>query len=480
MFDELTKNLLLPYNPWWVGDTRWQGELPEYRRPIVREVLSDIDQIKQVVSITGPRRVGKSTAVRQVIFDLIVHRGIAPDRVLYFSFDDPAVFASEVQQREIFDRLVNPAVKDRQLRYYFLDEIQRLPNWELFIKKYYDLKYPIRFVISGSASSPIFRKSQESLLGRIQDRHLLPFSFREFCEYRLRDKPAFVQILSHHGSVRPYLLNADGPGVVEWAKRFERDIAEYQGLIHQAVIDYCREGGFPEVWELPDAVRKIEYLMEQQVRKVLYEDLMSLTLYRKPENVLRFFVYLLSCPGIEINITKIASEAGVDKRVIAENLPRLEKTDLILRVPKFSHKPLRVRQGNIKCYPIDMALRNAVLKNWNPPDEASMGVYAENLVIRELMGWREKIEVAYYRDRDQEVDFVLTHGGNKYLPIEVKHRRAHHETPGLDHFVKKFRVKFGVVLTRDMECAMERYLYLPLRYFLLAGCETESDRIVSS
>ena len=43
--------------------------------------------------------------------------------------------------------------------------------------------------------------------------------------------------------------------------------------------------------------------MEQQVRKVLYEDLMTLAQYRKPENVLRFFVYLLANPGVEINTT---------------------------------------------------------------------------------------------------------------------------------------------------------------------------------
>lgn len=75
------------------------------------------------------------------------------------------------------------------LTYLFLDEIQRLDRWELYIKKYYDLKYPVRFVLSGSASSPIFKKSRESLLGRVKDYHLPPFSFREFLLCRWRDRP---------------------------------------------------------------------------------------------------------------------------------------------------------------------------------------------------------------------------------------------------------------------------------------------------
>src|SRR5204863_6571488 len=137
--------------------------------------------------------------------------------------------------------------------------------------------------------------------------------------------------------------------------------------------------------------------------KVLYEDLMTLTKYRKPENVLRFFLFLLGHPGIEINTAKVSQQTGIERRVIDENLPRLEMTDMIVRIAKFSHQPHRVRQGNFKCYPIDMALRNAVLRQWSPPDQTTMGYLAENMVLRQLSSWPEKIEITYYREK-KEVD----------------------------------------------------------------------------
>jgi hypothetical protein len=459
--------ILVPYNPWWTQENSWKEELPEYRRPIVGQVLDDLSQIGQAISITGPRRVGKSTAVKHVIQILLEERQIAPQHILYFSFDDPEVVASEKLQHEIFDRLMDRVVKGGPKYYFFLDEIQRLPRWELFIKKYYDLKYPVRFVISGSASSPIFRSSQESLLGRIKDRHLLPFSFREFCQFKLRENEAFSEILSQYSPLRQVLLEGDGRQAAETVNRLALQLFDFEHTIDQAVLEYCRDGGFPEVWPLIDPVRKIEYLMEQQVRKVLYEDLMMLTKYRKPENILRFFVYLLSHPGMEINIKKISSEAGVEQRIIADNLPRLEMTDLILRIQKFSHQPLRVRQGNIKCYPVDVALRNAVLKNWQSPDAQMMGFYAENLVMREVMTWHERIEVSYYREKDKEVDFIFTYGGNQYLPIEVKYRKKSQQVSMLGHFCKKYKTRLGIVVTRDKECKMEDYLYLPLHLFLL-------------
>jgi uncharacterized protein len=467
--------LLSIYNPWWErphGD--WRSDLPDYRRSIVDAVLSDIAELPQIISITGPRRVGKTTALRQIICTLIDEQAVRPDNILYFSFDDPEVFSSENLQRVIFDRLIEYMEIDANKaapRYFFLDEIQRLPKWELYLKKYYDLKFPIRFIVSGSASSHIFRSSQESLLGRIKDRHLLPFGFREFCLYRLQ-KTGFPDELRKYDGLRTLLMAGDGQSIVEQIRRLEHDLTPYQEKIREAVVAYCREGGFPEVWQLTSPLRKIEYLMEQQVRKVLYEDLMALTQYRKPENVLRFFVYLLAHPGMEINMASVAGEVGVERRVVEDNLPRLVLTDLILLIRKFTHKPLRVRQGNIKCYPLDLALRNAVLKTWDDftADPNMMGLYAENMVAHEICRWSEAIEVTYYREKQQEVDFVVTHGGNRYLPIEVKYRKNTDAAAGLKHFMRKFNVDFGVVIIRERECRFERgIVYLPLRYFLLTN-----------
>jgi predicted AAA+ superfamily ATPase len=473
MDDQRLAAMLAPYNPWWAGDetlVAWEKTVPDYRRPVVGEVLGDLRDLPQMISLTGPRRVGKTTALMHVIGHLMRQQGVSPDRILYFSFDDPEVHASEEVQRVVFDRIVERIRAAGQTSYAFLDEIQKLPRWELFLKKYYDLKAPIRFVISGSASSPIFRSSQESLLGRIKDRHLLPFSFREYCQFHLRDRPEFAQILESHRQLRPALLGGDAIGAVGCVNQLATALAPFKAEINAAVVDYCREGGFPEVWQLPNSMRKIEYLMEQQVHKVLYEDLMMLTRYRKPENVLRFFVYLLAHPGQEINMKKVADESGVERRVIEENLPRLEMTDLIIRIQRFSHQPLRVRHGNIKCYPADMALRNAVLKTWEALDETTMGLYAENLVVRELIGWPEKIEVSYFREKDREIDFVVTHGGNRYLPVEVKYSERDEDFGALKTFKSRYAVDLGVVITRQQSAKFENGLvFIPLRFFLLVS-----------
>ncbi len=113
--DDKLRVILSPYNPWW--DTVkgiWREDIPLYRRTIVERVISDIEELPQIVSVTGPRRVGKTTALRQVICHLLDNKSIAPERVLYFSFDDPEIFVSSELQREIFDRLVACSIRKRK------------------------------------------------------------------------------------------------------------------------------------------------------------------------------------------------------------------------------------------------------------------------------------------------------------------------------------------------------------------------------
>jgi predicted AAA+ superfamily ATPase len=92
-----------------------------------------------------------------------------------------------------------------------------------------------------------------------------------------------------------------------------------------------------------------------------------------------------------------------------------------------------------------------------------MGIYAEKLVAHEVNKWPEAIETFYYRKKQQEVAFVVTQVGNRYLPMEVKYRKSSDNATGLKHFMKKFGLDFGVVITRERECRFDKGIfYLPL------------------
>lgn len=476
------EKLLAPYNPW-LGDPNALDPVPVFERPVLEMIKRDLKTQRQILQITGPRRVGKTTLVRQLIRRLLKD-GRPPDQLVYYSLDDPSLLLSGIDRGRFIEALMLE-LRSRskgQKVCLFLDEVQRLEGWELYLKKYYDLQYPIRFVISGSASSPIFKRSRESLMGRVKDYHVLPFSFREFSMYRLQSRPDLLGQIEEQRSAGASLMGmlAGGLRHLDLEKVTIQPLSDiaWQALTG-LFAEYIRDGGFPEVWDMPTWEQKIEYLYDNQVKRVIFEDLVLAAEFRKPEQLKRFYVSLLERPGQEANFNTIAGETGVGLQQVQKYLPLLEMTDLVTHIEKFRKSALRVRRGNVKFYLVDLALRNAVLRLRDDvlSDAQTMGLYAENLVFNALRKWPGLLSIDFYREKDGEVDFVAQTKPNRYLPIEVKYRDSIQQADllGLWAFKKKFRAVGPFVVTKRKDDfgwigTVEegtRCFSLPLIHFLL-------------
>ncbi len=415
--------ILQPYNPWWADVSTAFTGLPEFRRDVFDALYADVRSLPQMVSVTGPRRVGKSTLLQQCIQQLIAD---APDpaaqarRIVYFSMQDPGLELPGFNQDRFFNELMAAATEAARagITYLFLDEIQRFPRWELYLKKFYDLKTPVRFVVSGSASTPIFRKSRESLLGRVKDFHVLPFSFREW------------EVVQRHYSASKEArelgrwLGLQPPS--EFVAGLQLLISEIEDHSDQAgdVQDFLFEGGFPEVWALPTLLAKQEYLYQNQVERVIFEDLLIAAEFRKPEMLRRFYLGLLKDPGRESNLSQVSKELGMVRSTIDSYFPLLEATDLVWRLHKHTSTKATPKAGNFKTYLVDLAVRNAVMKlsqEQMVTDATLMGAYAENVVANHLRRWPGLVELGYWRRNNDEIDFIVDLGHTR-IGVEVKYR----------------------------------------------------------
>ncbi|MBI5747343.1 MAG: ATP-binding protein [Nitrospirae bacterium] len=471
------KELLVPYNPWWENLDGAFERLPSFHRPIFEDIYRGLKETPQIISITGPRRVGKSTIIRQTVKRLI-GEGIKPDHIIYYSMDDPALFRSEVDHDKFFDSLMDEARKKagKGPIYVFLDEIQRFERWELFLKKYYDLHYPVRFAISGSASSPIFKKSRESLLGRIKDYHILPFSFREFLLFHNREDPSLINQFNEIYKTGEAVMGmfTRHPEYADLQKVAISPISpELRQNIEKHLVKFLIEGGFPEVWILPDWETKQSYLFDNQVEKVISEDLVLAVELRKPELLKRFYVSLLENPGREINFQQLSQNLGINRASIDKYFPLLEMTDLIHHAEKFTKSPIKVRRGNIKCYLVDLALRNAILRIQESllKDAQMLGLYAENLVFNALKKWEGTVNISYFREKGAEIDFIVHTGAGRYLPIEVKYKEQiqNVELRAIKNFCGRLKCPTGMVVTKlwDNFGKRNNFFYMPLPHFLL-------------
>lgn len=157
---------IIERNPWWAS-----GSVPEElicinRREYIGKITGCFKDQK-LLAILGIRRSGKSTLIYQSI-KYLLDNGTDPKNIFYINADDfEKPGRANLEEALDFCQQNNMvSLKDKK-NYVFIDEIQNVRGWQQLLKKYYDLKYASKFIVSGSSSSLIYKNSSESLAGRI-------------------------------------------------------------------------------------------------------------------------------------------------------------------------------------------------------------------------------------------------------------------------------------------------------------------------
>ena len=148
---------------------------------IKREIFGEIAahlKLEEITVITGARQTGKTTLFLQ-LKDYLIARKVKESQIRFFNLDlINDLFA--VNNQGDFIKFLKEELKRERFLYCFIDEIQRIENAGKFLKGIYDLKLPVKFVVSGSSSLEMKAKISEPLTGRKRIFHLWPFSFPEY------------------------------------------------------------------------------------------------------------------------------------------------------------------------------------------------------------------------------------------------------------------------------------------------------------
>src|SRR5438270_1088784 len=159
-------------NPWWRGEAI--AELPKRRRWAFSPVLTSLEKgLASITVLRGPRQVGKTTILNQII-QALLDSGIKPERIFRVQFDElprlkelkePILELSRWYAENILKRSLNKAANEGQKAFIFLDEVQNLADWAPQLKHLVDIN-PVRVLVTGSSALRI-EAGRDSLAGRI-------------------------------------------------------------------------------------------------------------------------------------------------------------------------------------------------------------------------------------------------------------------------------------------------------------------------
>lgn len=367
---------------------------------VLRRRLGEPRKFIQVV--LGPRQIGKTTVVRQVLHDINKPQ-------LYFSADDTAVAGSAwLASCWTAARLEAQTHPDAGC-VLVIDEIQKVPNWSETVKRQWDddtwNERNIKVVLLGSSRALILQGLSESLMGRFEEIRMTHWTYAE-----MRDCFGLT--------VDEFIYFGGYPGAVEMMQ----DEARWKVYVRNSMIDAT-------------------------VNRDIFEDVRigKAALLRKTLELGAAY------SGKILSLTKLLGEiqdAG-NVMTIAGYLERLNQCGLLGTFQKFSVDDARRRASIPKFQVHNNALLTALsagtfeqVRN----DPVKWGRYVESAVGAYLISqaYRLQFEVFYWRDGNNEVDFVLRKDG-KVVALEVK---SNHEryTKGLDVFCQKFRPNVALIV----------------------------------
>lgn len=377
-------------NPWW--ENRRAPAVADFtKRRAYFSPFSELSlnwRVRRAVILMGPRRVGKTVMLQQLIGDAI-DSGFPPDCILFASLDTPLYSGMPLEHLlEMFGKKAGHDPDSRRL--VIFDEVQYLKNWEVQLKVLTDRHPNTRFIASGSAAAALKLKSQESGAGRFTDFSLPPLTFAEFLDFCDLEK-ALIQAESHEKTLRYRTTDID--------------------RLNVEFINYLNFGGYPEAVLNPEIRKDVQrFLGRDIIDKVLLRDLPSLYGIQDIQELNRLFTTIAYHSGQEISLDGLATSSGVAKNTISRYLEYLEAAFLIVRVRRVddSGKTFQ-RMRHFKAYLTNPSMRAALFAPLNDGD-AAMGAMAETAVFSQWFHSTYLRNVHYARwksgRQEREVDLV--------------------------------------------------------------------------
>lgn len=324
------------------------------------EKLFDFDS-PQAQVVIGVRRSGKSTMCHKVLQE----HGV---RYAYVNMDDDRLASIQTEDLNTMLSCVYQ-LYGTDVPYLFLDEIQNVDGWYLFVNRL--LRTNLRIFVTGSNAKLLSGELATHLTGRYNEIRLYPFSFAEYCTF-------------HKVNTNDITTKADA----------ERKIA---------FMNYINDGGFPEMQNMRNKRGYIESLIEA----VLQKDIQKRFKIRNVDALRKIANHLISNACQEINYDEIARILGLSDKTVQKYVSYLQQAFLLQLLVKHSYKSKQRIRGS-KAYIIDPGLQN---NRENSMAAENIGWRLENVVYVELLR-RCAVEfndIYYYKpeSRNKEVDFVV-------------------------------------------------------------------------
>jgi len=335
-------------NPWWEGEYRFEG----YERGKYLNVLERWLENRDIVFLTGLRRVGKTSLLKNFIASLIHQHAIKPEHIFYVSLD--LYVLNDLSIGEILEayRKIHKLPSEQKV-YLFLDEVTSKSSYQKELKNFYDLEKVKIFASSSSAS--LLKDKNAYLTGRARILEVMPLDFDEYLFFKnIHIKKADTHLQERY---------------------FE---------------EYMQDGGMPEYVLTGD----MTYL-QNLIDNIIAKDIIAHYHVRNTQVIRDYYKLLMERSGKQLSFNKIAAILDISVDSAKRYYYYFEETYLIYSIEKYGKLNERIK-GVKKIYASDVGMRNVIT------GYRDKGAVFENLVFLKI----KDLDPNYLYVDGVEIDFL--------------------------------------------------------------------------
>lgn len=359
---------LVQQNPQWSGKP--------FKGLVDRTVMGNLTEkqgLPHIQILTGVRRCGKSTVFKLLMNDLL-RAGVSPKSILNINLDAP-VFIPCWEDVGRLQQAIDAAERltGEKVQWLFLDEIQQVRDWEVYVKAAYDAQSFRKLYITGSNSNLLANRFSSMLAGRYFANEMRPFSLAEVYA------ASGIKTLLDGYQNMPLLLR---------------------------LTDSCiKHGTFPEIvlGKMSDSIKT--ELLHSYFDSIVQKDCILYNAIRDPHLFYRCVHYLLQNAGNRFSPQQLAKAMKSNENTMAAYLNCLCDSYICRDIRNFAFSQKETKRSDHKCYCIDNGLMQANSPRFSPES----GRFFENLVFNELVN--KGYENISFDNSKGECDFLAWKDG---------------------------------------------------------------------
>lgn len=441
---DILAKLITIWNPHFTTPQKggWEGTVP---REKYLQRLKKLMDIRHVLILTGVRRSGKSTMMRQLVQSLIEEKGVLPQNILFLFLEDILVQQYLALGWKFLEEVYNYYLETYNPQgqvYLFLDEIQGIKDFNRWIASRYERKEPMKFILSGSRRALIESESATVLTGRNVRVDVYPLNFYEY-------------LLLHHVEIK------GGENIISIR---DANFSQTASILHH-LGNYLYEGGYPEI-VLAKGEETKRTLASSYYSDIVTRDVLKPNSIRNAQEVEVLGLQIMSDFTRTHTYSSLARPQKLSVDSVKAYLEYFEKAYLFFESKHFSYKTKETQdiQRPRKLYVVDNGLRNFNI----PMPRPDLGQCAENMVYMELL---KNNPAVYYWKGKREIDFVVMNRKLTFYNVSYTDEIRDREVEGMIEGLKEFKVNEGTILTKNYahvkEVEGKKISFIPLWVWLI-------------